>query len=208
MLSKGFAIRQSAAFICAGMLAWDYFRDPDVVGNFSLWALAVHFIYFQLPIKSRALAYMHATSFIGSCLVPVMYGVLLYWNPTLEHNHMVVWDVAWSTVVTRSTLIYFAPLSFHLVDVYFHRQNVIHAYRMKPQSIMFMWSFASFAGLGFFFELVFPESEETNDLQGIDRDTFLHYNRTICFFWLLLSVFLLYKLVLRDAYAVKSSHSS
>lgn len=203
MFSLSFAIRQVAALLCASMLAWDYFRDPEMIGNLSFWALAVHFIYFQLPLRSRALAYLHPTSFIGACLTPVMYGFLLYWTPMLELNHMELWDVPLSTVVIRAAIINLAPLLFHTLDITSNQVNLIHSYKTKPQKIMLCWSFGSFPALGFIFELMYPESEETSDLQGISRDEFLKRNRIICFFVLLFSFTVLYLLILRRAYPSK-----
>ena len=207
MISTSFAIRQSAALMCAGMLAWDYFRDPGIIGNFSFWALAVHFMYFQLPLRSRALAYLHPTSFIGACLMPIMYGFLLYWTPRLELNHVELWDVAWSTVVARAIIINVAPLLFHVLDIITNQANVVNSYKTKPKKIMMFWSLGSFAALGFIFELTFPESDETSDLTGIDRDEFMRQNKIICLFALVVSFVVLYRLIFRRAYHQRPSHS-
>lgn len=211
MLSLPFAIHQVAALLCAGTLAWDYFRDPDVVGNFPVWVLAIHFVYFQLPLKSQALAYLHPVSFVGACLVPIMYLVMWYWSPVLEVQHMELWDVAWSTVIIRALLINAAPLLFHALDLIFNQTNLINAYKTKPQKVILLWAICSFPLLGFVFEILFPESEETRELVGITREEFLRQIKIVCFVPLMLSVAVLYALVLHRAFSLRPhnhSHSS
>lgn len=200
MLSSGFAVRQMAALICAGTLAWDYFRDPEVIGNFALWTLAIHFTYFQLPFKSRALAYIQPVSFIGACLVPIMYIHLWYWNPMLEIKHVETWEVAFSTVAIRAVLVNFLPIVFHILDIMINRTQIIHGFKLKPKKLMLFWSLFSFPMLGLLFELMFPESEETSELVGISRDDFMRQNHYVCLVSLIPSFVSLYLAVLRPAH--------
>lgn len=202
-----FAIRQIAALLCVGTLAWDFSRDAALFDNFSLWALALHFVYFQLPLNSRALAYLHPTSFIGATLIPVMYGHLLFWSPMLEINHMEVWDISWSTVVIRACLVNFAPLLFHTLDITSNQANLINLYKTKPQNFMYVWSLISFACFGFIFELSYPETEETNDLFGITRDEFIRRNKLLSLCCLVFSYYILYLLIIRRAYHIPKRHS-
>jgi hypothetical protein len=199
MITVGFAVRQVAAFLCAGTLAWDYFRDPGVLGNFAFWTLGSHFAYFQLPLRSQALPYLHPISFIGACLIPVMYLLLWFWSPSLEVLHMEYWDVSWSTVILRALLINLSPLLFHVFDVAANQTHIINAYKSKPKKLGLIWSFCSFPCLGLLFELFFPESEELNDLQGIDREEFMKQNRFVCFIGLLIAFSALYALILSKA---------
>jgi hypothetical protein len=203
MFTFSFVVRQTAALLCVGTIAWDYFRDPAIIGNFSLWALAIHFTYFQLPTKSRALAFMHPVSFIGACLVPVMYAYLLYWNPNMELKHMEVWEVAWTTVLIRAILMNAAPLLFHMIDVQINQAHLISAYRPKPKKLVYAWALCSFPFLGLLFEVMFPESEETSELIGISRDDFMQHNKYVCLVALLVSFAVLYVTVLSKAFAHK-----
>lgn len=199
MITVGFAIRQVAAFVCAGTLAWDYCRDPAVLGNFAIWTLLVHFAYFQLPLRSQALPYLHPASFIGACLMPVMYLLVWVWSPSLESLHMEQWDLSWITVVVRALLINIVPLMFHVLDITVNRKHIINEYKPKPKKLGLIWSFCSFPLLGLTFELFFPESEELNDLKEIDRESFLKLNRIVCFVALLVSFSVLYVWILRRA---------
>jgi hypothetical protein len=207
-VTLGYLVRQIASLLCAGMLAWDYFRDPSIVGNFSFWAMALHFTYFQLPLDSRALPYMHSMSFVGACLVPVMYLYLTYWNPHLEAQHVEQWEVAWSTVLTRALLINIAPIAFHSVDITVNDIHLVSAYKPKSRKLIYPWALCSFPALGLLFELVFPESEETSELEGINRDKFMMRNKYVCSVALLISFGALYLLVLRRAFAVSHTNGS
>jgi hypothetical protein len=202
------SIRRVAALTCAGTLAWDFFLDSSVLDSFSVWALFIHFVYFQLPLRSRALAYLQSTSFIGASLIPAMYAHLLCWNPRLELNNMELWELNWTTVVVRAVLINIAPLLFHVLDVTANRVNLINSYKTKPRSVMIGWSISSFILLGFIFELFFPQTEETSDLQGISREAFLRRNKVVGCIALCLSFTVLYLQLLQRAYPQKhKSHS-
>lgn len=208
MITTGFALRQIAAFVCAGTLAWDYCRDPGVLGNFAIWTLLIHFAYFQLPLRSHALPYLHPVSFLGACLIPVMYLLLWFWSPSLEILHMEQWDLSWKAVIARALLINVVPLMFHVLDIAANQAQIVTVYRPKPKKLGLIWSFCSFPMLGLVFELFFPESEELNDLQGIDRESFMKQNRFVCFVALLFSFFVLYLLVLRRAMMVPKTGSA
>ncbi|KAJ1432675.1 hypothetical protein B484DRAFT_447686 [Ochromonadaceae sp. CCMP2298] len=202
------SIRRVAALTCAGTLAWDFFIDSSVHDSFSVWALFVHFIYFQLPLQSKALAYLHSTSFIGASLIPAMYTHQLCWNPRLELNNMETWEMNWTTVVVRAVLINVAPLAFHVLDISANKVNLINSYKTKPSKVMIGWSISSFILLGFIFELIFPETEETSELQGITRNDFLKRNKAIGCIALCLSFTVLYLQLLQWAYPQRhKSHS-
>jgi hypothetical protein len=147
-MELSFIIRQIAASCFAGTLAWDYTRDSSAIGNFSIWILAVHFIYFQLPLKSKAIALIHPTSFLGATIIPVMYAYLLFWNPSFEINHMEQWEVAWSTVVIRAFLIYLAPLFFHALDITANQTVLIYSYKIIPEKLLLIWTVISIPLLG------------------------------------------------------------
>jgi hypothetical protein len=203
MTKINYTLRQAAALSCAFTLAWDYRRDPDVLGLFSVWTLGLHFIYFQLPLKSRALAYLHAISFTACGVMLPLYCHLLMWKPSLETDRMELWDVSFSTIVTRSGLIYFAPVLFHALDVSFNQMTLIASYQMKPRKLMYGWSLASFAVFGLIYNMVYPESEETNNIPGIDSRDFLLRCRILSILSTGFTFTLLYSLILRRAYPKK-----
>ena len=203
-----YSIRQIAAVSCAATLAWDYCRSPEVLGMFSIWTLILHFIYFQLPMKSRALSYFHSASFIGSNVTPISYLYLLSWKPTFEMDHVEQWDMTFESVLVRSTLVHFAPLIFHALDITVNQTNLIASYSSKPRKLMCLWSLFSFAIFGFVFEFSFPESEELIALHGIPSKTFLWYSKLISLAAALFAFFVLHMLILRRAYRKQKLRAS
>jgi diacylglycerol kinase len=204
-LRIGNCIRQFAAFSCAATLAWEYFRDPSsLFQSFSIWALCVQFTYFQVPLRSKALPYLHAMAFIGATLTPCEYGHLLLWKPQLELNNMLTWEVSWSTIVTRSFCIQLAPLLYHTVDITANQVALIHSYRTKSRNTMYIWSLISFVMMGFIYEFVNPNSEETRDLTGISTFDFVRRSKAVSCIALLFSYLILYLLILRRAFKHES----
>jgi len=196
-----YLIRQIGALFCAATLAFEYCRDPSIsFESFSNWALFLHFIYFQLPLRSRALAFAHSTSFIGANIIPAMYLHLLVWKPRLELNHMDQWEISWSTILTRSFLMHFAPLLFHGLDIAANQVPLINSYKSKPMRIIYPWTLLSFSLIGFIFEFTFPENDDTDNLQGIEIYDFLKRSKFVAFLSLLFSFTILYFLILRRSY--------
>jgi hypothetical protein len=190
-----YIIRQSAALLCVTTLAWDYFRAPEVLGLFSIWALALHFTYFQLPLKSRALAFLQSISFIGANVMLASYVHLLLWKPNLESDRMELWDIPYSTVVVRAFLINVAPILFHALDITANQAHLVASYQTKPKKLMVAWSLFSFGSLSVIYEFSFPDSEEINSSSG-----FLMRSRLVSLCASLFAFLLLYMLVLRRAY--------
>ena len=205
--SVGYLIRQAGALTFAFTLAWDYCRDPEVLELFSIWTLGLHFIYFQLPLKSRALAFFHSTSFTAAGVMLASYCHLLMWKPSLETDRMEKWDVPFSTILLRTCLIHFAPILFHSLDISFNQMNLIISYQSKPRKFIYVWSFISFGLLGIVYDFTFPDSEEMSNLPGIDFRDFLMRNRIIALASTLFACSILYSLILRRAYTRKRSKS-
>lgn len=134
-------------------------------------------------------------------MIPVMYMYLSYWTPSLEAKHMERWEVEWSTVLTRALFINLAPLAFHSMDITANQHPLINAYRPKSRKLVYAWALCSFPTLGLLFELTFPESEETSELEGINRDKFMMKNKYVCLVALLISFAALYVLVLSKAFS-------
>lgn len=57
----------------AAILTWDVYHRAKVVEDFAVCALLIHFVYFQLPLKSAALAFLHPPSFCASIVVLANY---------------------------------------------------------------------------------------------------------------------------------------
>lgn len=198
-----YTIRQTAAVCCAATLAWDYCRDSEVLGMFSIWALALHFVYFQLPLSSRALAYFQPASFIGANVVPLSYLYLLFWKPNFEFDHVEQWDLPLSTVIIRCVFVYFAPLFFHALDITVNQAHLITSFQTKPKKFMLLWSFFAFGLLGLIFEFSCPESEELIALNGIPSKLFIWRSKVISTLASLFAYFLLYMLILRRSFLRK-----
>ena len=50
------------------------------------------FLYFQLPLKSRAVPVFHGASFIGAHVIPICYSFLLFCNPTVRKQGSLIAD--------------------------------------------------------------------------------------------------------------------
>ena len=200
-------LRQFAALTCAITLAWDYFRAPEVLELFSVWALGLHFIYFQLPMKSRAFAYVHSCSFIAAAVGVALYCHLFLWKPSIETDRMELWDVTFSTIVTRACLLHFSPVVFHALDVSVNQHQIISAYEKKPRKIMYIWSLISFGLLGIIYNIVYPESEEYSNIAGIDSRDFLLRCRVITLIATTIGFTILWSLILRRAYPIRRHRS-
>eukprot|EP01038_Epipyxis_sp_PR26KG_P008535 gene8535-11535_t len=201
LLRSHTTVRQFAALCCAGTLAWEYNRDyTNIPKSFSCWILIIHFIYFQLPLKSRALSLIHSISFIGANIIPVLYAYLLFWNPILEISHMEEWDIAWNTVVTRSFFINIAPLIFHVLDITSNQDNLIFSYKTKPKKFIMIWSMIALPLMGIVYEFAFPESDEVSSLIGIKADDFFTINKLISMIVLGFAYTILYLLIFRKSY--------
>jgi hypothetical protein len=133
-------------------------------------------------------------------MIPVMYLYLLFWKPSLEVNHMDQWELPWTTVMTRSFLLHFAPLLFHALDITSNQATLIHSYKAKPKRIMYPWSLLSFTLIGFIFEFTVPQFDDTENLQGISIDDFMRENKLFALLALLFSFAILYFLILRRSY--------
>lgn len=199
------AIRQVAALTCAATLAWEYVRAPSSFFNlFSIWTLFFHFIYFQLPLKSRALVWFHPLSFVGANVIPVSYGHLLMWKPSLETDRVEAWELPLRVIIGRSVLIHLLPVIFHALDITVNQAHLVHSYQSKPYKAMLVWCALSYALLGLIFELVCPENIELEGI-GIEGDIdksreYWHGNKMISLIASIFAFFILYSLVLRRAF--------
>ena len=203
MSNLNYVIRQCAALMCATTLAWDYFRAPEVFELFSFWSLGLHFVYFQLPLKSRALAFFHSSSFVAANVMLASYLYLLMNKPSLELDRMETWDVTYGTIVVRAFLIHALPLLFHSLDITFNQDYIISSYHTKPKKVIAVWSFISYFILGIIFDLTYPESEETSNIPGMERNEFLWRSRIISFIATIFAVSILYSTILRRAFPRK-----
>ena len=144
------------------LLVWDLYRDWTRIQDFCLWALIAHFLYFQLPLKSRsvehslqsspilnlsnftclmlssmtscrALAFLHPVSFTGAIVIPALYIYTLIIYPSYEVERMNKWEMTWEATICRSCMFYLAPLVGHALDISAHQHNLIVSYQSKPE---------------------------------------------------------------------------
>lgn len=194
-----YSIRQFSAVCCAATLAWDYCRAPEVLGALSTWTLMLHFIYFQLPLKSNAIPFFHATSWIGASVIPMCYLHLLFWNPSLEINHVDSWDETFYVLIVRSFMVNFIPLFMHALDIAVNQTNLIISYQKKNYAFMMAWSLLSFGSLSVIYEFTFPDFEELGDLQGISIKHYHWQSKAVSLLASLFSYFILYQLIIQRA---------
>jgi len=129
------AIRQTSALVLVSTLVWDMFREKSRYDDTELatWTLAINFIYFQLPLKSRALAFFHPVAFISSMVTPAAYLFLLYCNPNYERLRMDDWGLSWAVMLARALFVYASPLLFHALDINTIAPKLIFAYQAKSK---------------------------------------------------------------------------
>lgn len=201
-------VRRFAALSSAILLATDYYRDPLIFTSFSIWILIIHFLYFQLPLRSKALAYFHGVSFIASILSPCLYVYLLYFHPGLELEHMKSWNLPSYTIYLRTGAIYFAPALYHFMENVLYNQHIIASYRNKSITVIGAWTIAFLFTLSFIYELTFPDTEETESLQGISKEDYFRFQKLIFFSILVLAFALYYQFILREALRYQSMMTS
>ena len=207
-MSLSFSLRSIAAILFASTLAWDYVRSSETaLGNFSSWSLFLQFIYFQLPLKSRALCLVHALAFITavSGLLNYVYRLLL--DPQLETNNAIKWDIVYNTVILRAVLVNFAPTFVHILDVTTNQNQIISSYQGKSRRVMILWCLISPMLLMFLFEIITSITMSERDEESLYNNSkdegfvpFLSNARLVSLVSFLFAFFLLTMLVLRSAY--------
>lgn len=163
-----FFVRQAAALLLAATVAIEYVRSVDVLSSFSFWTLFLNFIYFQLPLKSRALAWFHPVTFVASFVTPAQYGLLLFAKPRLEYDRMEIFEISITTVLVRSFLIYLAPLCFHALDIAINRDNLAVSYSLKPRKLMLVWACIGYGMLELAFFFLGPVGDPASVAIGMD----------------------------------------
>lgn len=191
---KKSAVRGIAAGAFGAILVWDTYRDWNRFQDFPTWALAVHFLYFQLPLKSRALAFIHPVSFTGAMVVPALYIYTLVINPNYEVEHMNNWELSWKATVCRALTFNFAPLICHALDVTTHQQYIRVSYQSKPKKVQILWSCIGLFVLEMIHEVVYPVGE---DKLGGSTRSFGGILKLICIVVSGFSFFLLYSLIIK-----------
>mmetsp|Transcript_23448 Transcript_23448/g.23646 ORF Transcript_23448/g.23646 Transcript_23448/m.23646 type:complete len:217 (-) Transcript_23448:97-747(-) len=198
-------IRQIAALIFAITFAWEIFRDQQNLESFTLWAVALHFVYFQLPLKSRALAFFHPISFVGALCKPIKLIFLLYHKQDLFQTQMELWEITWTSVILRCMLIYGFPLLSHSLDLSVNQSYLIQSYQTKPKKFQIIWSFSSFFLFGLVFDFFVPSNYEDQDLEGITPLSFSRQKKILILAVSSIAFGILYSVVLRKAYSTSNA---
>ena len=159
-------MRRISAVLFALALAWDFTRrgGDETFGFFSNWSMLLQFAYFQLPFRSRALAFFHTTAFLCAVCVPFSYLYMLLRDPHIELRRSEQWDLSYSTVIARTVFMHFGPLLLHAIDVTMHQSQIVASYQSKSRRLMVLWAFVSYAALSLVFELY------TRGAGGIDEE--------------------------------------
>lgn len=208
-MSISFSLRSIAAILFASTLAWDYVRSSETaLGKFSSWSLFLQFIYFQLPLKSRALSLIHALAFIVAISGILNYVYKLLLDPQLEINNSIKWDISYSTVILRAVLVNFAPAFVHILDVIFNQNQIILSYQGKSRRVIVLWCLISPLLLLLVFEIIagvtMSERDENSSFESESRNQdilpFISNARFVSLVSFLFAFFLLTILILRAAY--------
>lgn len=203
--------RQLSAIVTAITIAGDYYRDPSSsFSSLATWGLASQFIYFQLPGKSRAFAYFHSTAFLYSIIIPISYiYFIVFYDSSLEINHMNDWDYEWTTILLRSFMMHFLPMILHIVDMVSNRNSIISAYRSRPKRIMVLWPALSILAVSLCYELL--SIENTDDevelsltVSQAKLEDFYRTNKILSIGTICCGYMLLYLFVFRNAYQINS----
>lgn len=208
--SLTYYLRQTAALLFGAMLAIEYFRVSEITHTFSFWCLALHFVFFQLPLRSRALVWFHPLSYIVAVAEPVRYLILLYTKPGLERDRMELWELSLASVVARALVLHLAPLLFHSLHVALaavgtgsSTHSLVAGYSSKPRKLILGWSLLCFPLFGWIFDLACPSADAASDTLALERlapdyegVARLASGAAAAFAW-----FLLYFLILRRQHA-------
>ena len=160
-LSLRYYLRQSASLLFAGTLATEYFRSTSSTQTFPFWCTALHFVYFQLPQRSRALIWFHPLSYIAAVAAPVRYLFLLFSKPGLERDRAELLELPLPSVLARALVLHLAPLLLHALDIGTSQHSLLTGYASKPKKLILAWSLLSYPLFGWAFELVFPPGEDS-----------------------------------------------
>jgi len=184
------------------------YRDSQNFENFSVWMLALHFIYFQLPLKSRALAFFHPASFLGASVVPACYIFLNICKPSLEKDHMETWELSWLAVLLRSMILHFGPTLFHLIDIIANQEHLISSYQTKPKKFQSAWSFLSFYMFYFVYYVMTPSISDEDEFQTLTKIEFTRAKIVIILIVSFLTYCILHWSIIRKAYPGKVTKRS
>lgn len=209
-------IRQLAALIFAIAFAWEVFRDQQNLECFTTWVLALHFIYFQLPLKSRAISFLHPISFVGAFCTAIELSIHFLYKLNFIQNQVELWEISLGAAIIRTALIYCIPLLCHFVDMTIHSSFIVQSYQTKPKKFQMMWSFLSFLAFGFVFEFFYPNnsSSDEQDIQGITPTTFSRLRKLTSVIGSIVALLVLSASILKRAYpqnanqTIRSNHRS
>ena len=163
-------VRQTAALVFAGTAALEYSRSREMFFTFPCWCMILHFIFFQLPQKSRALVWFHPIAYIASVAAPVRYAFQLYSQPGLELNRMELWDQKLPSILLRTVILNLAPLLFHSLYLATAQQSLILGYSLRPRKLILIWSVLCYPIFGFLFELTCTQdSSNVSDTLALER---------------------------------------
>ena len=91
--------RQTSALLLVMVVTFEAYRDWNYFqSDLGLWSVLLNFIYFQLPLKSRALAFLHSVAFTSAAVLPVAFLLHLYLYPSYLNMISELWEttLSWS----------------------------------------------------------------------------------------------------------------
>jgi hypothetical protein len=202
MFSVETYLRQLFSVVLCVILAWDVFRVSEMYIPHEMeivtWTMLMNFIYFQLPLKSRALAFFHPLAFSTSIVSPVSYIFLLYCNPRFEYARLDDWGLTFNAVVIRSCLVYGVPIILQAIDIGTIQGLLITAYQNKIRQVQIAWTMSAYFVIDMLHAFIYPDRYNKINL-GIS-DTSAWHLFTVKIATASLAFFLLYLFILRYAY--------
>lgn len=195
--------RQLAALLCVFTFAWQIFIDSQNIENDSLWILLLHFVYFQLPLRSRALSFFHPISFVGAIVTPICYLTLIYYKESIFREQMEQWDITWAGIIIRSITIYLLPLIFHCVDILSNQSQLILSYQTKPRKFQYFWSLTSFFLFGMIHEFFFSDTREEGGIESNGILSFPYVKKCITIILSIFANLILYLIIYKKAYPIR-----
>jgi len=208
VLGEKSSVRQMSAIILASTIAFDVFRDSELLSTLPLWTLAINFLYFQLPIRSRALATMHPIALTTSFCSAASYILVLVYQPNFEANRAQDWEIRMMEAVCRSAIVYGAPVIMHAVDLLKMNDNLIRSYALIPRDIQIPWSVLSLFIIEVIHGFMYPSRDDASISEWEGNATFKSMVFNVKILTLSIAFFVLYLSIMRWAYPARISTAS
>jgi hypothetical protein len=134
-------------------LLWDvHVSKAAVLEHLTIWSWILHLLYFDLPLSSPIVAYLHGPSLGGSAALFIMYIWTLIANPNMEFD-LAPPGRSDLVIYARAFWLHFIPVVFHYTDLKTNAKALRLAYRPKAGPFFTFWvSVAGYLTMGLTWE--------------------------------------------------------